>query len=236
MTPMIQERYGTIKLINADCMEILKRLPSDSFDLAIVDPPYFSGPERRQYYGKKTSATGVRRRLYPVTDKWEVPTAEYFDELRRVSRYYIVWGCNYFDYNFAHGRIVWDKCNQSSSYSDAEIAATNLFDSVRLFPYMWNGMLQGKSVTDGRTQQGNKALNEKRIHPTQKPVALYSWLLTRYAKDGWKILDTHMGSGSSAIACHNLGYEMLGIELNPHYYNAAKIRIIEHQRQLTMFT
>lgn len=233
---MIQEQHGNISLMNADCMDVLKKLSSDSFDLAIVDPPYFSGPERRQYYGKRVSTTGVRRKSYPVTDKWHVPTAEYFDELQRVSRYYIVWGCNYYDYIFASGRIVWDKCNYSSTFSDCEIAATNLFESVRLFPYMWNGMLQGKSMTDGRTMQGNKKLNEKRIHPTQKPVALYLWLLTQYAKDGWEILDTHLGSGSSAIACHDLGYKMLGIELDPYYYNAARSRIIEHQRQLTMFT
>lgn len=145
--------------------------------------------------------------------------------------YYSVWGCNYYDYVFAHGRIVWDKCNGASSFSDCEIAATNLFDSVRLFPFMWNGMCQGKSISDGRTMQGNKKLNEKRIHPTQKPVALYAWLLTQYAKAGWRILDTHLGSGSIAIACDNLEFELLGIEIDRHYYDAARERIINHQKQ-----
>ena len=118
-----------------------------------------------------------------------------------MCRHYIVWGCNYFDYQFATGRIVWDKCNGNSSFSDCEIAATNLFSSVRMFRYMWSGMMQGKSITEGDTMQGNKSLNEKRIHPTQKPVALYDWIFKNYAEPGQKILDTHLGSGSSRIAC-----------------------------------
>lgn len=228
------ETIGKITLIHADCMDILKNMTDKSFDLAIVDPPYFSGPERRQFYGSRVSTTGVKRVNYHKSENWQVPTVEYFDELQRVARFYIVWGCNYYNYIFNSGRIVWDKCNASSSFSDCEIAATNLFESVRLFPYMWNGMLQGKSVTEGRIMQGNKKLNEKRIHPTQKPVALYSWLLTQYAKFGWRILDTHLGSGSIAIACDNLGYELTGIELDQHYYEAAKSRLIEHRRQLKL--
>ncbi len=228
------EQFGKITLHRGDCMEVLKRLPDKSFELAIVDPPYFSGPERRQFYGCRISSIGVKR-IYAKSEVWEVPGKEYFDELKRVARYYIVWGCNYYDYVFEHGRIVWDKCNGSSSFSDCEIAATNLFNSVRLFPFMWNGMCQGKSIADGRTMQGNKKLNEKRIHPTQKPIALYAWLITQYAKEGWKILDTHLGSGSIAIACDELGHSFLGIEIDEHYYSAAKARIIEHQNQLRIF-
>ncbi len=222
------EKYGNITLYHGDCMEIMKSFPDKSFDLAIVDPPYFSGPERRQFYGSKVSSIGVTR-LYARTDTWQVPTAEYFDELQRVARFYVVWGCNYYDYVFAPGRIVWDKCNGQSSFSDCELAATNLFQSVRLFPFMWNGMCQGKSMLEGRTMQGNKKLNEKRIHPTQKPVALYAWLLTHYAREGWKILDTHLGSGSIAIACDTLGFQLSGIELNRHYYDLAKARLLDHQ-------
>lgn len=228
------KQHQTITLHEGDCMDILRSLPDKSYDLAIVDPPYYSGPERRQFYGKKVSDIGVSR-LYAKSEKWNVPTAAYFDELQRVAKYYIVWGCNYFDYIFAHGRIVWDKCNGASSFSDCEIAATNLIESVRLFPFMWNGMLQGKSIAEGRIMQGNKALNEKRIHPTQKPVALYAWLLNTFAKEGWKILDTHLGSGSSAIACHELGFNMLGIELDHNYFEAAENRLIEYQRQLKLF-
>lgn len=228
------EKFNNITLHLGDCMKVLSQLPDMSFDLAIVDPPYFSGPERRQFYGKKISSIGVSR-LYAKSEKWQVPTAEYFDELRRVAKKYIVWGCNYFDYVFAHGRIVWDKCNGASSYSDCEIAATNLIESVRLYPFMWNGMLQGKSIIEGRTIQGNKKLNEKRIHPTQKPVALYAWLLTKFAQPGWKILDTHLGSGSIAIACEALNFPLLGIELDCHYYEAAKNRLQIYQNTPTLF-
>lgn len=229
------DTLGKISLINGDCMEILPTLSDNSFDLAIVDPPYFSGPERRHFYGSEISTTKVKRRYYHKSEKWQVPTNEYFIELLRVSRFYIVWGCNYFNFIFSPGRIVWDKCNGASSFSDCEIAATNLFDSVRLFPFMWNGMIQGRSMTEGRIMQGNKKLNEKRIHPTQKPVALYAWILSKYAKEGWKILDTHLGSGSIAIACDELGLELTGIEIDKYYYDAASRRLQRHQRQLKLF-
>ncbi len=228
------ESLGHITLHLGDCMEILREMPDKCFDLAIVDPPYFSGPERRQFYGCRESKIGVKR-IYAKSNKWEVPGEEYFRELERVANYYIVWGCNYFDYIFAPGRIVWDKCNGNSSFSDCEIAATNLFSSVRLFPFMWNGMCQGKSMKEGRIMQGNKKLNEKRIHPTQKPVALYVWLLTQYAQEGWRILDTHLGSGSIAIACDKLGHPLLGIEIDKHYYNAARKRIIDCLNQPRLF-
>lgn len=228
------EHFENITLHLGDCMDVLKDMHDKSFDLAIVDPPYYSGPERRTFYGSRISNIGVKR-LYEKSEKWEVPTTEYFDELQRVARYYIVWGCNYFDYIFAPGRIVWDKCNGSSSFSDCEIAATNLFTSVRLFPFMWNGMLQGKSMSEGRIMQGNKKLNEKRVHPTQKPVALYAWLLTKFAKENWTILDTHLGSGSIAIACESLGYSLYGIEKDAHYYYAAKERLKKHKQQMRLF-
>lgn len=230
---MTAETLHRISLINADCMDVLRELPDNAFDLAIVDPPYFSGPERRQFFGCRESSIGVKR-IYAKSAKWCVPGEEYFSQLLRVSRYYIIWGCNYFNYVFAPGRIVWDKCNGASSFSDCELAATNLFNSVRLFPFMWNGMCQGKSMNEGRVMQGNKALNEVRIHPTQKPVALYQWPLSNYAKAGWTILDTHLGSGSSAIAAHDLNFEFTGIEIDHHYYEAAKLRITEHQKQLKL--
>lgn len=229
------EVLNKITLHLGDCMEILKEMPDLSFDLAIVDPPYFSGPERREFYGSRFSTTGIKRRNYLKTENWIVPDKSYFKELERVSKYYIVWGCNYFNYIFAPGRIIWDKCNQSTTFSDCEIAATNLFSSVRLFPYMWNGMCQGKSMYEGRIMQGNKKLNEKRIHPTQKPVALYGWLLNQYAKEGWKILDTHLGSGSIAIACDELGYSFTGIEIEPVYFTMAIERIKNHQLVSKLF-
>ena len=217
-----------------DCMQAMKAILDQYFDLAIVDPPYYSGPEKRGYYGKKVSSTGVFRAYNPSIQSWSVPGKEYFDELLRVSKHYIVWGCNYFDYSFAPGRIVWDKCNGESSFSDAEIAATDLIPTVRLFPFMWNGMFQGMGIENGRIQQGNKSLNEKRIHPTQKPVALYTWLLQKFAKPGWKILDTHVGSASSLIACERMGFEYLGLELDPHYYQAAKERMDAELSQISI--
>ena len=133
----------------------MAQFPDKYFNLAVVDPPYFRGPERRGYYGSKVSKIGVHRD-YPVSPAWEVPGRAYFDELRRVSEHYIVWGCNYFAYEFAPGRIVWDKCNQATSFSDCELAATDLFTTVRLFRYMWSGMMQGKSIKEGHIMQGNK--------------------------------------------------------------------------------
>lgn len=142
-------------VVNCDCMEYIHGVPDKAFNLAVVDPPYFSGPERRGYYGSRVSKIGVHRD-YPISPQWDMPGAEYFEELQRVAKHYIVWGCNYFDYHFAPGRIVWDKCNSSSSFSDCELAATDLFTNVRIFRFMWNGMLQGRSIEEGATMQGTK--------------------------------------------------------------------------------
>lgn len=158
-----------------------------------------------------------------------------FQEIQRVSKYWIVWGCNYFDFHFPPGRIVWDKVNQSSDFSDCEIAATNCHDSVRLFRFMWNGMMQGKSVSEGHIMQGNKKLNEIRIHPTQKPVALYAWIYSRYAKSGDKILDTHLGSGSSRIAAYDAGLNFVGCEIDKNYFDAQEKRFAEHTAQENLF-
>ncbi|MHC1772974.1 MAG: DNA methyltransferase [Flexilinea sp.] len=221
------------EFINADCMDVLPEYPDGFFDLAIVDTPYFSGPERRNFYGARVSSIGVKR-LYRPVKQWNVPGKDYFDELKRVSRHQIVWGCNYFDYPFGPGRIVWDKCNPNTKFSDCEIAYCSLFNSVRLFRYMWNGMLQGKSISEGYIQQGNKALNEKRIHPTQKPVALYKWLLTSFAQGMSRLLDTHVGSASSLIAFEDLEYEYVGIEIEEYYFDLAKIRLYEYRRQMKL--
>ena len=148
-----------------------------------------------------------------------------FDELFRISKNQIIFGCNYFDYPFGSGRIVWDKCNGSSSFSDCELAYTSFHDSVRLFRYMWNGMIQGKSISEGHIQQGNKKLNEKRIHPTQKPVNLYRWLVQRYLKPGQLVLDTHVGSGSSLIAFEEYGLQYIGYEIDKNYYDLASLRV-----------
>lgn len=211
------------KAYNVDCLKAMREIPDKYFDLAVVDPPYFSGPEKRGYYGKTGGGLGGRKD-YTVSPEWSVPGEKYFKELQRCAKHYIVWGCNYFDFKFAPGRIVWDKCNGNSSFSDCEIAATDLHDSVRMFRYMWNGMMQGKSIAEGEVMQGNKQLNEKRIHPTQKPIALYSWIFSKYAMPGYKILDTHLGSGSSRIAALDAALDFIGFELDPHYFELQEAR------------
>ena len=218
---------------NMDCMEGLKEFPDKYFDLAIVDPPYFSGPEKREYFGRKVSPIGVHRN-FKKTDQWEVPTKEYFDELKRVSKHQIIWGCNYFDYNFGPGRIVWDKCNGASSFSDAEIAYTSVHDSVRLFRYMWNGMFQGKSISEGHLQRGNKSLNEVKIHPTQKPIDLYKWIVMNYTVPLFKILDTHVGSASSLIAFYDAQLDYVGFEKDGQIYKDSSERLEIHKSQLSM--
>ena len=220
--------------LNQDCLQGMKNFPDNYFDLAIVDPPYFSGPEKRKYYGLKVSPIGVNK-FYGETSEWQIPNRDYFDELFRVSKNQSMWGVNYFDYSFGSGRIVWDKVNGQSSFSDCELAYCSLHDSTRLFRYMWNGMMQGKSISEGHIQQGNKALNEVRIHPTQKPVNLYLWLLRNYAKAGDKILDTHVGSASSLIAFHELGFEYIGFEKDKHIYELAMARLNSYKSQIKLF-
>lgn len=219
---------------NMDCMKGMKLFPDKYFSLAIVDPPYFSGPERRGFYGRKVSPIGVNR-SYKKMDNWTVPGPEYFEELFRVSQNQIIWGCNYFDYRFGPGRIIWDKCNGASDYSDCEIAYCSLHDSVRLFRYMWNGMFQGKSISEGWIQQGNKRLNEKRIHPTQKPVILYEWLVQKYVKSGDTILDTHVGSASSLIAYHRNRINFVGFEIDKDCYGVSRERYEAEKAQLSLF-
>lgn len=221
------------EFINADCLEVMAKYPNGYFDLAIVDPPYFSGPEKRKYYGRKVSSIGVKR-LYGETSEWKVPDKDYFEELFRVSKNQIIWGVNYFDYHFGSGRIVWDKVNGQSSFSDCELAYCSLHESTRLFRYMWNGMMQGKSISEGHIQQGNKSLNEIRIHPTQKPVNLYIWLLQNYASDGDRILDTHVGSASSLIACEELGFDYVGCELDKDIFESSNRRLQIYKRQIKL--
>ncbi|MHB0965520.1 MAG: DNA-methyltransferase [Bellilinea sp.] len=222
---------GKATILHQDCLEYMATLPDKAFDLAIVDPPYFEGPNKPGFYRNgEFSSTLVPAGKYGELKHWDVPGPDYFNELQRVSRNQIIWGSNHFADRFNSGGpgwIVWDKENGGSSFADAELAFTSFDKAVRIFRYRWNGMIQGS--------HGNKALNEKRIHPTQKPVALYEWLLANYAKPGQRILDTHLGSGSSAIACNNLGFEMVGMELDGDYYKAACERITNAQRQERMF-
>lgn len=221
-----------------DNMELLASLKDKQIDLAIIDPPYFSGPEKRSFYGSKESKIGVKR-VYQKSESWQLPDTNFFDEIIRVSKYYIIWGCNYYNYNFHSGRIVWDKVNDSSDYSDCEIAATNIWDHTRIFRFMWNGMLQG-SMSDGRKMEGNKKLNEKRIHPTQKPVQLYSWQLKKFMEKHPEMvdivcLDTNMGSGSLPIACYELKVNIIACDNDKYHFDNATSRINAHMAQQKLF-
>lgn len=223
-----------------DCMQGMKEFPDKYFDLAIVDPPYgrkeHGGRNRSGYVRQKNGSKILVKDGQYRNQNWdnEPPSEDYFNEVMRVSKKQIIFGCNYFDYPLIGGRIVWDKCNDGSDQSDAEIAYCSMNDRVDIFRYMWRGMFQGKSITEGTTQQGNKRLNEKRIHPTQKPVALYEWLLSRYAKPNDIILDTHVGSASSLIACYNTNHKFVGFELDEYYYKVSKQRLDTEMAQMIL--
>ena len=219
------ERLGSITLYNADCMEIMKSFTDKQFDICIVDPPYGIGEDGAKNHSRSKAANS---KLY-TPKSWDSnsPNREYFDELIRVSKNQIIFGANHFISKIPYDSscwIVWDKENGDNDFADCELAWTSFNTAVRKFKFRWHGMLQE-----------NMKNKEIRIHPTQKPVQLYKWILNKYAKAGDTILDTHLGSGSSAIAAHDYGYEFTGIELDEEYYNAAKERLIMHQRQLNLF-
>jgi site-specific DNA-methyltransferase (adenine-specific) len=203
-----------MKITNEDNMELMARYEDNHFDLAIVDPPYG--------LGKKTTSGGSKRNSNARFDnhEWDnvIPTNEYFDELFRVSKSQIIWGGNYFPYIWkdgCRGLISWDKMVYIPTMSQIE--------------YAW--------YSEDKLPKLVKINNNDsdRLHPTQKPVKLYEWLLTNYAKDDDKILDTHLGSGSIALACHNLKFDLTACELDKDYYEGAMKRLKEHQQQLTMF-
>lgn len=228
-----------INLFNMDCMKAMREMADKAFDLAIVDPPYGikqDGGTNRTHNVLQKNGTlmlcidgGYKKKEW---DKTPMPV-EYFTELKRVSRHQIIWGINYHPVILNGGVIVWDKINDGADQSGAEIAYNSQTNKVEIFRFMWRGMMQG-SNEDGTIQQGNKQFNEKRIHPTQKPVRLYEWLLKNYAC-GHRILDTHLGSGSIAIACYNLGFWLTGYEIDKDYYEAALKRLEEHKKQQRLF-
>ena len=226
MTYQQKVTIGDATLYLGDCLEFLRTVPDRAYDVAIVDPPYFDGPNKSGYYGKGCSSLGVQRaKHYDSLKSWDVPGTEYFAELKRASKHQIIWGANHFADRFdsaGAGWIVWDKLNGESSFADAELAYSSFDKAVRVFRYVWNGMHQGSYGGDVRK-------NEKRIHPTQKPVALYEWLLAKYAKPGQSILDTHAGSASSAVAAMNMGFKIDCVELDESMFLAAEARCKTHQ-------
>jgi site-specific DNA-methyltransferase (adenine-specific) len=204
-----------ILIIHGDCMSAMKEMPDKAFELAIVDPPYENNDAIGISNGNGHAATRKDYHLFKNT----MPPPEYFLELKRVSKNQIVWGGNYF--GLRGGAIVWNK--EGTAFGEGEIAICSTHHSVRFFRYVWNGMIQH-----------DMKHKEFRIHPTQKPVALYQWLLKNYAKPGDKILDTHGGSCSSAIACDIMGFDADIYEIDADYHKAAVERFERHKQQTVL--
>jgi len=202
-----------------DCVKALKRYADNHFDLAIVDPPYGINASK----GTWGSSNKGKVTDYGKKD-WEkqLPTDEYFLELQRVSKNQIIWGGNYFGLQPSSCWLVWDKLN-SADFADCELAWTSFTTAVRKFTWRWNGMLK-QNMKD----------KEIRIHPTQKPVALYEWILQNYAKEGDLILDTHLGSQSSRIAAYDMGFDFFGTELDPDYFNDGNKRFEQFKAQMKL--
>ena len=201
-----------INLHNGDCIEALAKMQDNEFDLAIVDPPFGIG---------NFVQTGGNVRGDKVEWNDSIPQQDYFSELRRVSKHRIIFGANYYNcFEEKGGAIVWVKNQPMPNFSKAVIASCSFHKKIELYTQTWTNF-----VAKGRCTE----------HPCEMPVSIYEWLLMNYAKEGDKILDTHLGSGSIAIACHNLGYDLEGYELDEEYYNAAVKRYNDHIAQLKMF-
>ena len=203
------ELTNKIRITNEDNMLLMARYPDNYFDLAIVDPPYGIGIETSGTHFKKNKAKGWDN---------ETPTKEYFEELFRVSKNQIIWGGNYFFNELGNTKtfLIWDKkIAENMSFAMCELAWTSFKNGAKIFK--------------------ETATQIQRIHPTQKPVALYKWLLDKYAKQGDKILDTHLGSGSIAIASHDYGFDLTACELDSEYYEKAVQRIKNHISQQKLF-
>ena len=210
------------KVFNTDCLESMKQYPDNYFELAIVDPPYGIGEDGSKNHTRGKLAVAKNYKSFFGFDK-EAPSIEYFTELQRVSKNQIIWGANHFISRIPFDSscwIVWNKQNGESDFADCELAWTSFSTAVRMFQWKWAGMLQ-QNMKD----------KESRIHPTQKPVALYRWLLQNYAKPNDKILDTHLGSGSSRIAADMEGYDFTGYELDKDYFDASVKRFNDYKLQ-----
>ena len=213
---------------NCDCMQGMKNYPDKYFDLAIVDPVYGGVTKGGYMTNEKSTESLAKARVYHKS-LWnqEKTSKEYFDELFRVSKNQIIWGGNYFVESIAKDSqcwIVWDKQNGANSFADCELAWTSFNRASRIFRFRWQGMLQGDMKE-----------KEKRIHPTQKPVALYEWLLDNFADYGYIILDTHVGSGSSRIACEKRGYDFIGYEIDEVYYKDQEERFKNEKWSVPLF-
>lgn len=214
------------ELLNIDCMEYMKGLPDKYFDIAIVDPEYGIGEDGKKSHSRKGIAKAKKYSIKAWDNKR--PDKKYFDEVFRVSKHQIIWGYNYFSDLLppTNSVIVWDKkCHDkySTDMSDAEVAWCSIGNRTAVFRFLWSGMMQG-NPNNGTSFIGDLSLKEERIHPTQKPKALYKWIFKNYCKDGFKILDTHLGSMSSAIVAEKLGFDFVGCEIDKEYFDNGKAR------------
>jgi len=217
-----------IKITNEDNMLLMARYPDKYFDLAIVDPPYGINIHKMNYTQSIKGGVTKRNDYSAITD-WDnnVPNQEYFNELFRVSKNQIIWGGNYFELPLTKSWIIWDKKTEekySNDFADCEMAWNSFNKPAKVVRYLWSGMLQP-----------NMKDKQKRIHPTEKPYQLYKWILDKYAKESDKILDTHLGSGSIAIACHDYGFDLTACELDKEYFDKAMQRINNHTAQQKLF-
>lgn len=212
-----------IELLNIDCLHYMKQCSDKQFDLAIVDPPYGIKADVNQNNlgGKKgfTKGAGTYKKYHYTNWDNEVPSQEYFTELKRISKNQIVWGGNYFHELKLEGVIIWDKGN-SGNFKEGELAKTS-FNTFKIFGY----------------SRADAYINDcdVKIHPTQKPTKLYKWLLKNYAKEGDKIIDTHLGSGSIAMACYSYKFDFVGLEIDKTYFDNANKRLNDYRKQLTFF-
>jgi site-specific DNA-methyltransferase (adenine-specific) len=227
----MEKREPISQVTNEDCMELMGRYPDKYFELAIVDPPYGIKEDGRKSESRAVSSPKWKNPKPKYTFKnWdnERMNKSYFDELKRVSKNQIIWGANHFIENLENANssawIVWYKkrFDEINDFSDCELAYTNFKKGVRLFHFPWIGF-------------GAVNAKENRIHPTQKPVKLYEWILKNYAKEGDKILDTHLGSGSSRIAADKMGFDFYACELDRDYFEAQEKRFKEYKSQLILF-
>ena len=227
---MKREMIGNCELTCENCMELMARYPDKHFDLAIIDPPYGIGESMADFNSRNNNTGPHRIWKNPkpsryIQKQWDSnkPDKTFFNELFRIATNSIIFGANHFISLIPFDSpcwIVWNKKTGDNDFADCELAWTSFNTAVRMFEWLWKGFAKEKP--------------EERIHPTQKPVALYKWLLSKYAKPGWKILDTHLGSGSHAIACYDMGFSLTACEIDEDYFDAAieRLRLFASQGTL----
>ncbi len=215
---MISETY------NRDCVEAMKEFKDNHFDLAVVDPPYGIGADKKNSTSKLQTSKSASRSTFYGNQDWDsnIPTKEYFDELKRVSKRQLIWGANYF--GLKGGYLYWHKNVTMPTYSQGELAYLSWLNKVDFVEITWHGMIQQ-----------NMKNKEIRIHPTHKPIALYDWIFQNYAKEGDLILDTHLGSQSSRIAAHKHKLDFIGFEIDKDYFEEGNKRYETFASQLTLF-